>query len=761
MIVLSASNLGKSYGTDVILENISFHVNAGDRVGIVGVNGAGKTTLMNMLTGELEPSTGSFFVSKDISVGYLKQRDYFDPNKTVIEEVSGIFSGLDEMEREIESLNEEIARLASESIISSDSAAPNEPATPNELATPNDSATPNEPASSNGSSSPGEAKQASLWSRLNALQSEFERRGGYTYKSEIIGVMTSMGFGEDSHRMLTGSLSGGERTRLALACLLLRKPDILMLDEPTNHLDIGTLKWLEQYLKNYRGTIILISHDRYFLDSIATHIFEVESHGLTMYKGNYTEYIEKKHQQREIDLRAYNKQQMEIRRQEALIRSYKERGTEKLAKRAASREKRLAHVERLEKPLGENASIKIDFHQKFQSGYDTLFGENISYGYPLTGKSMATGEDLGGDKNSEEYRLGKRTLFKNINFDIKRGERICIIGDNGTGKTTLLKIMLGQLEPDTGYVKPGHNVELGYYDQGQMLLHNDLTVIDEIHNDHRLLSDGEVRNILGRFLFRGDMVFNQVAGLSGGEKARLSLLKLMMSGANVLVLDEPTNHLDIASKEAFEEALMEYPGTVITVTHDRYFLNKIPDRIFELTPGGLVEFLGKYDYYLAKKSAMESGNAHVKGFSKSGMYPNASADENPNASTYGNPDASVTQSATLNAGVSATQSATLTAGANADRIGSENAANTGLSAREERELKKKEEAAARKKEREQNSLMEKIEELEALIERNEAEMCLPENSTNHEKLRILAQEVADWKKELDQVYDRWMTLAEE
>ena len=698
MIVLSASNLGKTYGTDVILENISFHVNAGDRVGIVGVNGAGKTTLMNMLTGELETSTGSFFVSKDVSVGYLKQRDYFDPKKTVIEEVSGIFSGLDEMEREIASLNDEIARLASESASSSESFSPTESASSNEAASWRDTA----------SSSSGAANQEQLWNRLNALQSEFERRGGYTYKSEIIGVMTSMGFGEESRNMLTGSLSGGERTRLALACLLLRKPDILMLDEPTNHLDIGTLKWLEQYLRNYRGTIILISHDRYFLDSIATHIFEVESHGLTMYKGNYTEYMEKKKAANEAALRAYNKQKTEIRRQEDLIRSYKERGTEKLAKRAASREKRLAHIERLEKPKGEASSIKINFHQKFQSGYDTLFGENISYGYPLS---------------------GSKRLFQNINFDIKRGERICIIGDNGTGKTTLLKIMLGQLSPNTGYVKPGHNVELGYYDQGQMLLNNDLTVMEEIHNDHRLLTDGEVRNILGRFLFRGDMVFNQVAGLSGGEKARLSLLKLMMSGANVLILDEPTNHLDISSKEAFEDALMEYPGTVITVTHDRYFLNKIPDRIFELTPDGLVEFLGKYDYYLEKKAAIESGNAHVRSFAKTGADLEARDDAHGNDRDDGH--------------------------------GNEKTTGTpALSAREERELKKKEEAAARKKEREQSILMDKIEELESLIEKNEAEMCLPENATDHEKLRTLASEVSDWKHELDQVYDKWMTLAE-
>ena len=650
MIVLSASGLGKTYGTDVILENISFHVNAGDRIGIVGVNGAGKTTLMNMLTGELTSDSGSFFVAKNTSVGYLRQRDHFDENKSVIEEVSGIFSGLEELEKEIERLNHEIAECRDEK------------------------------------------EQKRLWDKLGEVQHQFEQQGGYTYKSEITGVMTSMGFGENSHNMLTGSLSGGEKTRLALACLLLRKPDILMLDEPTNHLDIGTLKWLEQYLKSYTGTIILISHDRYFLDSIVTHIFDVENHGLTVYKGNYSEYVEKKRIDRENNLKAYNKQAEEIRRQEDLIRRYKERGTEKLAKRAASREKRLAHVERLEKPGSDGKPMKINFHQKFQSGYDVLYGENLSYGYPETNKN----------------------LFEGVVFDIKRGERICIVGDNGTGKTTLLKVMMGDLEPKTGFIRLGHNAEFGYYDQGQKLLHDDLSVIDEIHNEHRLYTDGEIRNILGRFLFQGESVFHIVKGLSGGEKARLSLLKLMMSGANVLVLDEPTNHLDIASKEAFEEALEDYPGTVITVTHDRYFLNRIPDRIFELSEGGLTEFLGKYDYYLEKKSNMESGREHVRKFS---AYEDSTKASEPEF----------------------------------DKT---------ISAKESRELMKKAEAEARRKEREVKELMGRIEELEALIEEGEKEMCLPENITDHQKLAVLAREVEDWKVQLDEAYSRWMDIAE-
>ena len=654
MIILSASGLGKTYGTDVILENISFHINAGDKIGIVGANGAGKTTLLNMLTGELNRDSGDFFVAKDKTVGYLKQRDYFDSEKTVIEEAGGIFANLEEMEKEIAELNDAISKAQDET------------------------------------------EQKKYWNRLNEVQNDFERKGGFTFRSELTGILTSMGFGEDAYHLKTGSLSGGEKTRLALACLLMQKPDILMLDEPTNHLDINTLKWLEQYLKNYSGTVVLISHDRYFLDSIVDHIFDIEDHGLTVYSGNYTEYVEKKRAAREAQERAFSKQQDEIRKQEDLIRRYKERGTEKLAKRAKSREKRLAHVERLDKPKGKSASMKINFHQKYQSGNEVMTVENLSYGYQNSNRGS--------------------NLFNDVNFQIKRGEKICIIGDNGTGKTTLLKVLMGELNPQTGYVKMGHNVDLAYYDQGQLLLNDSLTVMDEVHNDYRLYTDGEIRNILGRFLFSGDKVFNLVGGLSGGEKARLTLLKLMMTGANLLILDEPTNHLDIQSKEAFEEALLDYPGTVITVTHDRYFLNRIPDRIFELSDGGLREFLGKYDYYIEKKTAMETGSSHMRRMADG--------------------DGSRVETGSI-------------------------AEEEKLSAREEREQKKQKEAEARRIKREMSDLMAHIEELENLIQEGEAELCAPENHQDLDKLRRISQELADWKVDLEQSYDRWMELAEQ
>lgn len=664
MIVLSASGLGKSYGTDVILEDISFHINQGDRVGIVGYNGAGKTTLLNMLSGELKPDSGSFFISKDITLGYLKQRDVLDSDRTVIEEVNDIFSEIHELEIKIDELTEEIAN------------------------TP-------------------EQENNGKWERLNELQNSFERKGGYTYKSEISGILTSMAFTEDYYNQKTRSLSGGERTRLALACLLLKKPDILFLDEPTNHLDIGTLKWLEQYLKSYKGTIVLISHDRYFLDQTVNRIFEIEDGHLTSYEGNYTEFAIKKKALRSAELKAYNKQQTEIKKQEDLIRSYKERGTEKLAKRALSREKRLVHVERLEKPKGDRASIKIDFKENFKSGNDVLITENLTGGF------------------TEFTERGSRhhVLFENVDMDIKRGEKICIVGFNGVGKTTLLKTLIGDIPKFSGYIKRGHNLEIGYYDQGQKLLDESNTVIDEIHNDHRLYTDGEIRNILGRFLFKGDMAFRNVSALSGGEKARLSILKLMMSGANLLIMDEPTNHLDIESKETFEDALMNYPGTVITVTHDRYFLNRIPDRIFELTPEGIREYLGKYDYYIQKKESLDSGKAYLKKLT-----------ERQNDSANRHDDT----------------------GKNKDEFNDGSVATSG--SKEERVIKKQHEAEERKKKREGERLMELISASEDRMSEIEEEMARPENMTDHELLARLSDELEALRLQVEKAYEKWANL---
>ena len=645
MIILSAKDLTKTYGVDVILDKVSFHVNEGDRIGIVGANGAGKTTLLNILSGRLPADGGQFYVSQNTTIGYLRQKDNFNKENTVLEEIHKIFAHLEAMEEEMHRISDEIDRLGAEA--------------------------------------------GTLIQRLTDMQEEFKEKGGYTYKSEINGILSSMAFGEEYYNKKISTLSGGEKTRLALACLLLEKPDILFLDEPTNHLDIGTLKWLEQYLKGYKGTIIMVSHDRYFLDQMATRIFEVEHHKLHSYEGNYSAFAEKKRALREAQFRAYNKQQTEIRRQEDMIRRFKERGTEKLAKRAASREKMLEHMERIERPEAELGKMKLHFRQEYQSGNDVLFAEGLakSFGFGVT----------------------RRELFENVNFDIKRGERICIVGPNGVGKTTLLRIMMEELSPADGYLKIGHNVKFGYYDQGQLLLNDASTVMDEVHDSYRLYKDSEIRGILGRFLFQNDQVFLQVGSLSGGEKARLALLKLMMSGANVLILDEPTNHLDIDSKEIFEDALLEYPGTVIVVSHDRYFLNKIPTRILELERDGLTEYLGAYDYYVEKKASIASGKQYLK---------EMAAEEKQQLISQG---AEVT-----------------------------------LSAAEERALKKKQEAEERRQRREKERLEALIEELETKIAETEAEMCKPENLTDHQLLNELSLKNTAFKDELEVAYESWM-----
>lgn len=646
MIILSAKDLTKTYGVDVILENVSFHINEGDRVGIVGANGAGKTTLLNILSGRLPADGGQFYLSQNTTIGYLKQKDNFNKENTVIEEIHKIFKDLEDMEAEMNALSMKIGELGEEA--------------------------------------------GDLIHRFSDMQEAFKDKGGYAYKSEINGILNSMAFGEEYYHKKISTLSGGERTRLALACLLLEKPDILFLDEPTNHLDIGTLKWLEQYLKGYKGTIVMVSHDRYFLDQMATRIFEVEHHKLHCYEGNYSAFAKKKRALREAQLRAYNKQQTEIRRQEDMIRRFKERGTEKLAKRAASREKMLEHMERIERPEAELGKMKLHFRQEYQSGNDVLYAEGLS-------KSFGFG-------------VTRRELFENVNFDIKRGERICIVGPNGVGKTTLLRIMMEELSPNDGYLKIGHNVKFGYYDQGQLLLNDASTVMDEVHDSYRLYKDSEIRGILGRFLFQNDQVFLQVGSLSGGEKARLSLLKLMMSGANVLILDEPTNHLDIDSKEIFEDALLEYPGTVIVVSHDRYFLNKIPTRILELERDGLTEYLGAYDYYVEKKASIASGKQYLK---------EMAAEEK-------------------------------------QQLISQGAEGVTLSAAEERALKKKQEAEERRQRREKERLEALIEELEMAIAQNEEEMCRPENLTNHQLLHELSEKNTKLKDDLDAAYESWM-----
>ncbi len=689
MIVVSAKDLTKEYGTDVILDKVSFHINQGDRIGIIGVNGAGKTTLLKILTGEIPCEGGAFFISSEIRTGYLHQDGGFDSEKTVIEEVESIFGDFPQMEQEMESILARVEALAGGAV---ENAADETEDVIEGMQTGVGGA----PLQTDAAGAATESRR--LLEQYDALQERFKAKGGYTYKSEMKGVLSSMAFSEDSYDKKISTLSGGEKTRLALACLLLRKPDILFLDEPTNHLDIGTLKWLEQYLKNYKGTIVLVSHDRYFLDQTVNRVFEIENHKLSIYEGNYSFYAAERGKRREAELKNYEKQRKEIERQEEMIRRFKQRGTEKLARRAASREKRLAAMELAEKPEKSHGKMKLSFRENFQSGKDVMVAENLS-------KSFG-------------YGMRRTELFHGVSMDIKRGERVCIVGANGIGKTTLLRMLMGDMACNTGRIKLGHNVQIGYYDQGQLLLNDANTVIEELQDAYRLYNDTDMRNILGRFLFRGEAVFLPIGSLSGGEKARLSLLKLMLSGANVLLLDEPTNHLDIESKEVFEEALLDFPGTCIIVSHDRYFLNRIPTRIMELTEAGMENYLGTYDYYVEKKQQqVQSGKKYLEQLS----------------------------------GKQEKQESAL----------QEDALQEELSSAERRRQQKEREAEERRIKRQKDGLEKEIAALEAEIADLEEAVCQEENATDHVKLAQIGSLLEEKRGTLEEKYEAWLALSEQ
>lgn len=665
MIVLSASGISKAYGVDPILEQVSFHLNQGDRVGLVGANGAGKSTLFRILTGRLSADSGECFLASNLTIGYLEQSSAFHKDHTVYDEMLSIFSDLIRMEDELTELSVAVTRAAD--------------------------------------AGQDQAEVDRLLHRLDQLTEEFRRRNGYGFRSEINGILQSMAFPPETFQKKIHSLSGGEITRLSLAALLLKKPDLLLLDEPTNHLDIGTLKWLEGYLTSYTGTILLISHDRYFLDQTVNRILEIEDHRLSTYTGNYTAYATQKKDRLADDLKAYEKQQKEIARQEEMIRRFRQHGTEKLAKRAHSREVRLEQVEVLERPKVKRGRMSIQFKQGPQSGNDVLAVTDLS-------KSFGSGN-------------ATRRLFSQVNFQITRGERICLVGANGIGKTTLLRMILSELPPDQGRIHVGHNVKFGYYDQRQQTLSDSNTVLGELHSAYRMYTETELRGLLGRFLFQSDDVFKPVAGLSGGERARLSLLKLMLSGANFLVMDEPTNHLDIASKEVFEDALLDFPGTLLLVSHDRYFLNKIPNRILELTEQGVNNFLGGYDYYMEKKQSLGSAKSYLADLSRAGTAGNSPG------STTEEPGSSIEH------------------GEKELRM-------------EERRRSKEQQMLIRRRERELGELEKTIAQLEDRIQVLEEEMSQPEIASNHQKLVDLSQEYNQAKADLEDSFDRWLTLQE-
>ncbi|BDR70777.1 thiamine ABC transporter substrate-binding protein [Clostridium tetani] len=538
MIILSCKNLTKSYGIDSILHSISFNIKDTEKVGLIGPNGSGKSTLLKILANKLDHDGGEIFVEKNKKIGYLPQHYSIESSKTIYNEMLYVFKSLMDLEEKIADLEEKM----------------------------------NEPYDSCNA----EYHDKIIKNYTTAVET-YTLRGGYTYKGEINKVLTGLGFEESDFDTPVNILSGGQKTRLALCKLLLINPDILLLDEPTNHLDLDAIEWLEEYLKNHKGTMIIISHDRYFLDSVTNKTMEISSNHLKSFDGNYTKFIEFKKKDYEAQLKAYSIQQSEIKRQEEIIERYRSFNREKSIRAAESRQKALDKMDKIDKPTVDSSSAKIKFKASIKSGNDVLYIEDLS------------------------KRFDDVELFHNINLDIKRGDRSALVGENGRGKTTLFKMIMDEIPADNGTKVLGRNVFIGYYDQEQSDLNPNKTIIDEVWDDFPNMTTTEVRNALASFLFTGDDVFKEISKLSGGEKCRINLLKLMLSNANFLLLDEPTNHLDIVSREALEDAIVNYDGTVLVISHDRYFLNKVIDKIYELKKDEIKEYLGNYSYYIEKK----------------------------------------------------------------------------------------------------------------------------------------------------------------
>ena len=538
MIVLSCKNISKSYGIDEILKDVTLSINEGDRVGIIGANGEGKSTLFKILSKQLSFDDGEIFIDKTKTLGYLAQHLDLDTKNTIYNEMLLVFSDLIRLEEKLLDLENKM----------------------------------NEPY---------DESKADYHNKIindyNTSQELYSHRGGYTYKGEINKVLKGLGFSEEDFDKEISKLSGGQKTRVALCKLLLLSPDILLLDEPTNHLDLEAIEWLEEYLKSYKGTILVISHDRFFLDSVTNRTFQVINGHVNCYNASYTKFLELREKDYESQLKAYNLQQAEIKRQEAIIEKFRSFNREKSIRAAESREKALDRMEKIDAPDEEKGPAKIKFETSVKSGYDVLHAENLSKSF--------------GDKH----------LFSNLSLDLKRGEKIALIGENGRGKTTFFNILMDKIKPDSGVKVLGTNVNIGYYDQEQSNLCEDKTIIDEVWDDFPELTTSQVRGALATFLFTGEDVFKTINKLSGGEKCRINLLKLMLSRSNLLLLDEPTNHLDILSREALEEAILSYDGTLIVISHDRYFLNKVINRIVELQEEGTTEYLGNYSYYVEKK----------------------------------------------------------------------------------------------------------------------------------------------------------------
>lgn len=537
-MILNATNISKSFGSNEIIKDATFLVNEHEKVAIVGVNGAGKTTLLKILTGEESADSGSITLAKDAKLGYLRQINNVDSALSIIDELYTVIEPILNMEKRMSQMQEDMKHL-----------------TGSEL--------------------------EELYSSYTALTHSYELMDGYAAKSRVVGILKGLGFEEIDFDRKINTLSGGQKTRVFLAKLLLEEPDIILLDEPTNHLDLRSIEWLESYLLNYKGAVIIVSHDRYFLDKIVSKVIDIENGNVQMYLGNYTDFSNKKQMLLDAKMKEYLNQQQEIKHQEAVITKLKQFNREKSIKRAESRQKQLEKIERVEAPQTYSENMRLSLDISKESGKDVLTVQNLSKSFD------------------------QKKLFWDINFEIKRGERVAIIGDNGTGKTTLLKIINGLLNPDTGEVIYGSNVSVAYYDQEHQVLHMDKTLFDELSDTYPDMTNTQIRNILAAFLFTGEDVYKKIADLSGGERGRVSLVKLMLSKANFLLLDEPTNHLDIVSKDVLENALNNFSGTVCYVSHDRYFINKTATRILDLTENRLLNYIGNYDYYIEKREAVE------------------------------------------------------------------------------------------------------------------------------------------------------------
>lgn len=645
-MILSCQNICKSFNEKNILQNISFHIEEQEKAAIVGVNGAGKTTLLRIIVGELAADEGNVILAKNKSFGYLAQNQSVDSQHTIYEELLTVKQNLIDLEQRIRQTELEMKSVSGSEL-------------------------------------------EKLMDSYALLTHQFEAGGGYSYRSELVGVLKGLGFSEEEFGKSIATLSGGQKTRVALGKLLLLRPDLIILDEPTNHLDMSSITWLETYLLNYKGAVIIVSHDRYFLDRIAGKVIEIDQTKATSFLGNYSSYAVKKEELRAARLKAYINQQQEIKHQEEVIAKLKSFNREKSIKRAESREKMLNKIERLEKPTETRTDMHITLEPRVVSGNDVLHVENLSKSF------------------------GTLQLFQDIGFELKRGEHVAIIGDNGTGKTTILKIINGLLEPDTGLIRMGTNVHIGYYDQEHHVLHTEKTLFEEISDDYPTLTNTEIRNTLAAFLFTGEDVFKRVGDISGGERGRVSLAKLMLSESNFLILDEPTNHLDIASKEILEDALNNYTGTVLYVSHDRYFINRTASRILDLSGRILTNYLGNYDYYLEKKQ--ESLAAALSG----PAFPMAASPSNA--------------------------------------VAREQESSAKLSWKEQKERQ----AMQRKKENELKRTEERIEVLENRDAEIDSLMAQPDVCTNVARLQELSREKESIRAELDTLMERWEALESE